>query len=126
MKAFLLSLFLCSIAIQANSQVLKELANSTPETRAMLFSSEILKTINLDEKQTKELKEINLIHAKSIIPILSEKSNRIAKLKKIKALDKKRDTLLASIFNQEQLVTYQIRKKELIQRVRLQLKAKLM
>ena len=118
MKRIFFFIFMLICISKADAQILKELKSSTPERRALLFSKEIKKHLELNEKQFKQVLEINQMHAFGIIPVIESKKNKIAKLKKIKALDRQRDEKLKYIFTQEQQLVYKNKKRTFIKTVR--------
>lgn len=93
----------------------KSLKNSTPEQRAKMQTEWMKTKLALNSTQIQQVYDLNLEYARKNDPILQSNEGKLAKFKKLKALQKEKSSVLSKVLNDEQYKKYQELKDQLVQ-----------
>lgn len=93
----------------------KRLKDSTPEQRAKMQTEWMKTKLALNSTQTQQVYDLNLEYARKNDPILQSNDGKLAKFKKLKALQKEKSSVLSKVLNEEQYKKYQEIKDQLVQ-----------
>ncbi|WP_042721761.1 hypothetical protein [Flavobacterium sp. B17] len=93
----------------------KSLKDSTPEQRAKMQTEWMKTKLALNSTQIQQVYDLNLEYARKNDPILQSNDGKLAKFKKLKALQKEKSSVLSKILNEEQYKKYQEIKDQLVQ-----------
>lgn len=93
----------------------KSLKDSTPEQRAKMQTEWMKTKLALNSTQIKQVYDLNLEYARKNDPVLKSNDSKLAKFKKLKALQKEKSSFLSKVLNEEQYKKYQEIKDQLIQ-----------
>lgn len=93
----------------------KSLKDSTPEQRAKMQTEWMKTKLALNSTQIQQVYDLNLEYARKNDPILQSNEGKLAKFKKLKALQKEKSSVLSKILNEEQYKRYQEIKDQLVQ-----------
>jgi len=93
----------------------KSLKDSTPEQRAKMQTEWMKTKLALNSSQTRQVYDLNLQYAKKNDPILQSNEGKMAKFKKLKAIQQEKSSVLSKILTDEQFKKYQEMKDQMIQ-----------
>lgn len=93
----------------------KSLKDSTPEQRAKMQTEWMKTKLALNSTQIQQVYDLNLEYARKNDPILQSNDGKLAKFKKLKALQKEKSSVLSKVLNEEQYKKYQEIKDQLVQ-----------
>lgn len=93
----------------------KSLKDSTPEQRAKMQTEWMKTKLALNSSQTRQVYDLNLQYAKKNDPILQSNEGKMAKFKKLKAIQQEKSSVLSKILTDEQFKKYQEIKDQMIQ-----------
>lgn len=93
----------------------KSLKDSTPEQRAKMQTEWMKTKLALNSSQTRQVYDLNLQYAKKNDPILQSNEGKMAKFKKLKAIQQEKSSILSKILTDEQFKKYQEIKDQMIQ-----------
>ncbi|WP_346984375.1 hypothetical protein [Chryseobacterium sp. POE27] len=93
----------------------KSLKDSTPEQRAKMQTEWMKTKLALNSTQIQQVYDLNLEYARKNDPILQGNDGKLAKFKKLKALQKEKSSVLSKVLNEEQYKKYQEIKDQLVQ-----------
>lgn len=85
----------------------KSLKDSTPEQRAKMQTEWMKTKLALNSSQTRQVYDLNLQYAKKNEPILQSNEGKMAKFKKLKAIQQEKSFVLSKILTDEQFKKYQ-------------------
>ncbi|GGH03474.1 hypothetical protein [Pedobacter zeae] len=113
----LVAVFLCLAFTQVRAQVNK-LKDSTPEQRARMLTEWMTSQLTLNASQVQQVSALNLQYARKNDPILQSTESKLAKFKKLAALQKEKSKALSQILDAGQYQKYQEIKGQLIQNIK--------
>ncbi|WP_343521959.1 hypothetical protein [Pedobacter sp.] len=113
----LVAVFLCLTFTQGRAQVNK-LKDSTPEQRARMLTEWMTSQLALNASQVQQVSALNLQYARKNDPILQSTESKLAKFKKLAALQKEKSKALSQILDAGQYQKYQEIKGQLIQNIK--------
>lgn len=93
----------------------KSLKDSTPEQRAKMQTEWMKTKLALHSTQIQQVYDLNLEYARKNDPILLSNDGKLAKFKKLKALQKEKSSVLSKVLNEEQYKKYEEIKDQLVQ-----------
>lgn len=93
----------------------KSLKDSTPEQRAKMQTEWMKTKLALNSSQIRQVYDLNLQYAKKNDPILQSNEGKMAKFKKLKAIQQEKSSVLSKILTDEQFKKYQEIKDQMIQ-----------
>lgn len=93
----------------------KSLKDSTPEQRAKMQTEWMKTKLALNSSQIRQVYDLNLQYAKKNEPILQSNEGKMAKFKKLKAIQQEKSSVLSKILTDEQFEKYQEMKDQMIQ-----------
>ncbi|WP_294221079.1 hypothetical protein [uncultured Chryseobacterium sp.] len=96
----------------------KSMQDSTPEPRAKIQTEWMKTTLGLNSSQATQAYNLNLLYAQKNEPVLKSSEGKLAKLKKMRPLQKEKDVALSKILNTEQYKKYQELKDQLIKKLK--------
>jgi len=111
------AVFLCLTFTQVRAQVNK-LKDSTPEQRARMLTEWMTTKLTLNATQVEQVSALNLQYAVKNDPILQSNESKLAKFKKLAALQKEKSKALSQILDAGQYKKYQEIKGQMIQNIK--------
>lgn len=87
--------------------------NSTPEQRAEMQTKWLKTKLELNEEQTTKVSAINLKYAKEMEPVIKGEGGKLARFKKAKSINDKKEAEYKPVFTTEQYEKYQKIKAEM-------------
>ncbi len=114
---FLLVVFMM-LTLTVYAQNASDRQRKTPEDRAQIQSTWMLKNLNLDSLQAEKVQVINQRYAWKNEPILASGASNLSKFNKLKSLQNEKDAELKKIFTPEQFKQYELHKEELKENIK--------
>ncbi len=114
---FLLVVFMM-LTLTVYAQNASDRQRKTPEDRAQIQSTWMLKNLNLDSLQAEKVQVINRRYAWKNEPILASGASNLSKFNKLKSLQNEKDAELKKIFTPEQFKQYELHKEELKEKIK--------
>ena len=106
--------FLCMTFTNVLAQT-KKLKDTTPEQRAKMQTEWMTSKLALNTKQVEQVSALNLQYAQKNDPILQSNEGKLAKFKKLKALQNEKSNALSQILDAGQYKKYEEIKDQMIQ-----------
>ncbi|RXK81445.1 hypothetical protein [Filimonas effusa] len=123
MKLFkIAALFICCLMLSVMYVHAQDLGNSTPEERAAMQTEWLKTKLSLSSEQETKVNEINLKYAREMDPVLKGSGGKLAKLKKAKAINDKKEAEYKTVFSSEQFATYQKLKSDMKDQMKAKMK----
>ena len=123
MKLFkIIAAFICFVMLSVLHVSAQDLSNSTPEERAAMQTEWLKTKLSLSSEQETKVNEINLKYAREMDPVIKGSDGKLAKLKKAKAINDKKEAEYKTIFSSEQYAAYQKLKSEMKDQMKAKMK----
>lgn len=111
----LVTAFLCMAFTSLSAQT-KKLKDSTPEQRAKMQTEWMKTKLALNTTQVQQVYALNLQYAQKNDPVIQSNEGKLAKFKKLKALQKEKSDALSQILDAGQYKKYQELEDQMVQK----------
>jgi hypothetical protein len=96
----------------------KKIKQTTPEQRAKMMTEWMTSKLALNTKQVEQVSALNLQYAQKNDPIIQSNEGKLAKFKKMKALQNEKSNAMSQILDAGQYKKYQEAKDQMIQNIK--------
>ncbi|WP_449399009.1 hypothetical protein [Chryseobacterium wanjuense] len=104
------------MAFTSLSAQTKKLKDSTPEQRAKMQTEWMKTKLALNTTQIQQVYALNLQYAQKNDPVIQSNEGKLAKFKKLKALQKEKSDALSQILDEGQYKKYQELEDQMVQK----------